>query len=96
MMNMDVEIIEDETKGAAIAKSDGQIAGKMTYTKSAAGFIIIDHTEVDPAFKGQGVGKQLLLKIVEMAREKHIKILPLCPFASTMFEKMKEIQDVLR
>jgi uncharacterized protein len=96
MMKMGIKIIEDETKGAAIAKNDGHKAGKMTYTKSAAGFIIIDHTEVYPAFKGQGVGKQLLLKIVEMAREKHIKILPVCPFASAMFDKMKEIQDVLR
>lgn len=68
----------------------------MTYSKASSEFIIIDHTEVDPSFKGKGVGKQLLYKIVEMAREKNIKILPLCPFASAMFKKLTDIQDVLK
>jgi len=68
----------------------------MTYSIPSSDFIIIDHTEVDPAFKGQGIGKQLLYKIVEMAREKNIKILPLCPYANAQFKKIKEIQDVLK
>lgn len=93
---MEVQIIEDQSKGFAIAKEEGQTAGKMTYSISSAGFIIIDHTEVNPEFKGKGVGKKLLLKIVEMAREKNIKILPLCPFANAMFEKTADIQDVLK
>lgn len=49
-----------------------------------------------PMFNGEGVGKQLLYKIVEMAREKNIKVLPLCPFANAMFRKLKDIQDVLK
>jgi len=68
----------------------------MTYSIPSSDFIIIDHTEVDAAFKGQGIGKQLLYKIVEMAREKNIKILPLCPYANAQFKKIKEIQDVLK
>lgn len=93
---MEIRLTEDQTKGYAIAEEDGKIAGKMTYSIPSADFIIIDHTEVDPAFKGRGVGKQLLYKIVEMAREKHIKVLPLCPFASKMFGKMDDIKDVLK
>lgn len=49
-----------------------------------------------PMFNGEGVDKQLLYKIVEMAREKNIKVLPLCPFANAMFRKLKDIQDVLK
>lgn len=49
-----------------------------------------------PMFNGEVVGKQLLYKIVEMAREKNIKVLPLCPFANAMFRKLKDIQDVLK
>ncbi|WP_432710653.1 GNAT family N-acetyltransferase, partial [Pedobacter sp.] len=58
--------------------------------------IIIDHTEVEPEYNGKGVGKQMLFKIVEMARDKNIKIIPLCPFAANMFKKIDVIKDVLK
>lgn len=93
---MDIQIKENETKGYAIAEEHGKTAGKMTYSIPSSAFIIIDHTEVEAAFEGREVGKQLLYKIVEMAREKEIKILPLCPFANAMFKKLADIQDVLK
>lgn len=93
---MEVQIKENQSKGFAIATEDGKTAGKMTYSIPAADFIIIDHTEVDPTFKGGGVGKLLLYEIVAMAREKNLKIMPLCPFASAMFKKLTDIQDVLK
>ncbi|PWH81270.1 GNAT family N-acetyltransferase [Brumimicrobium oceani] len=93
---MEISIRERENKGFAIAEEDDKKAGMMTYSIPEGNFIIIDHTEVDPTFKGKGVGKKLLMRIVEMAREKEIKILPLCPFASAMFKKLEDIQDVLK
>ena len=33
---------------------------------------------------------------MEVAREKNIKIMPLCPFAAAMFKKLTDIQDVLK
>ncbi len=93
---MEITIKEEGAKGAAIATENNVQAGEMTYSVASTDFIIIDHTEVDPAFKGKSVGKQLLYKVVEMAREKNIKILPLCPFANTMFKKLDDIQDVLK
>lgn len=93
---MEVIIKEQDSKGFAIASEDNQRAGVMTYSIPGSDFIIIDHTEVEPAFNGKGVGKQLLYKIVEMAREKNIKILPMCPFANAMFKKLSDIQDVLK
>lgn len=93
---MEIKITENRTKGFAMAEENNMTAGKMTFSIPASDFIIIDHTEVDPAFKGKGVGKQLLYKIVDMAREKNIKILPLCPFANAQFKKLTDIQDVLK
>lgn len=93
---MDIEIRERENKGFAIAQVDGKKAGMMTYSIPQGDFIIVDHTEVEPEFKGQGVGKQLLYKIVDMVREKNLKILPLCPFANAMFKKLDDIKDVLK
>lgn len=93
---MEINLIEEETKGFAIATENGETAGKMIYFIPSENYIIIDHTEVEPKFNGRGIGKQLLYKIVEMAREKNIQILPVCPFAIAMFQKIANIQDVLK
>ena len=79
-----------------MAKENGAKAGVMSYSIAGSYLIIIDHTEVEPAYAGKGIGKLLLYKIVEMARQKDIKILPLCPFANGMFSKLADIQDVLK
>ena len=92
---MEITIKELHNKGFAIARSEGEKAGEMTWSVAGPDKIIIDHTEVNPAFGGRGVGKQLLYAVVEMAREKGRKIIPLCPYANSMFKKIEEIRDVL-
>ncbi|WP_300603243.1 GNAT family N-acetyltransferase [Niabella sp.] len=92
-----MEIIQqdDGRKGSFKAMSEGAVAGEMTYVWAGDAKLIIDHTEVDPRFSGKGVGKQMLMKLVAFARAGHVKVLPLCPFAKSVFEKVKEIRDVL-
>jgi hypothetical protein len=86
---------ENGTKGSFYIEVEGKTAGEMTYVWSGENKIIIDHTEVADVLKGKSAGKQLLSKLVEWAREKHIKVLPLCPFAKAVFEKTPEFADVL-
>ncbi|MDD7915351.1 GNAT family N-acetyltransferase [Polaribacter ponticola] len=93
---MEIILKERDNKGFAMARDNAKRAGIMTYSIARENHIIIDHTEVDEAFKGKSIGKQLLYKIVAMAREKNIKITPLCPFAAAMFKKLTDIQDVLK
>ena len=94
-MVMEINHRKEENKGAFIATENGAKAGEMTYSKAGDTLIIIDHTEVDSAFGGQGVGKKMFLAAVDFARENKIKILPLCPFAKAAFDKDSTIQDVL-
>ena len=93
---MEILLKERDSKGFAMARENDSRAGMMTYSIAGPELIIIDHTEVEPKFNGKGVGKQMLYKIVEMAREKNIKIIPLCPFAAKMFKKLDDIKDVLK
>lgn len=86
---------ETGSKGAFIAYEEGHKIGEMTYSIAGIDKIIIDHTEVDPEQKGKSIGKLLLQKVVEYARDNNIKIIPLCPFAKTMFDKNVDIRDVL-
>jgi uncharacterized protein len=57
--------------------------------------MIIDHTEVSDLYKGQNIGKRILMELVKYARENKIKVIPLCPFAKSVFNKIEEIRDVL-
>ena len=67
----------------------------MTYTWAGDSKFIIDHTEVSEEFNGKGVGKKLLMATVDYARNNNLKIIPLCPFAKSVFDKTEEIRDVL-
>ena len=57
-------------------------------------YYIITHTGVDASLKGQGVGKQLVKRVVDKARTDGLKILPLCPYAKSEFEKTPDYSDV--
>ncbi|MCP2025698.1 putative GNAT family acetyltransferase [Flavobacterium sp. HSC-32F16] len=92
---MEIQQINDTKKGYFEAVENGKEAGKMTYTWAGDSKFIIDHTEVSPDFNGKGVGKKLVLASVDYARANNVKIIPLCPFAKSVFDKVEEIRDVL-
>lgn len=92
---MKIERIEHGSKGAFIIKENGERLAEMTYSKAGDNLIIIDHTEVSDKLRGQGAGKKLVIEAVEYARANNIKILPLCPFAKSVFERTPDFHDVL-
>ncbi len=92
---MNIEQINNESKGFFKATEDEKEAGRMTYSWAGENRIIIDHTEVSPEFKGKNVGKQMVLAAVDFARKNNIKILPLCPFAKSVFDRNADLHDVL-
>lgn len=92
---MEIKQQNSEIRGVFEAFIDGRSAGKMTYTWAGEDRLIIDHTGVEEAYNGQGVGMKLLEAVVDFARKNHKTIIPLCPFAKAMFQKHQELQDVL-
>lgn len=94
-MSIEVTQVGSGAKGAFEAFEGDTKAGEMTYTWAGEDKIIIDHTDVDPDFGGKGVGKAMVLAAVEFAREKGIRIMPLCPFAKSVFDKNEDLKDVL-
>lgn len=92
---MEVTQVESGAKGAFEAFEGEAKAGEITYTWAGDDKIIIDHTDVDPEFSGKGVGKIMVLAAVDFAREKGIRIMPLCPFAKSVFDKNEDLKDVL-
>lgn len=92
---IEIKQFDRETKGFFKATEDEQEAGRMTYAWVNDDRIIIDHTEVNPAFRGRSVGNLMVQAAVEFARKANIKIVPLCPFAKSVFDKTPEYHDVL-
>jgi predicted GNAT family acetyltransferase len=92
---MNIDHIEQGSKGAFLIKENNQRLAEITYSKAGDQLIIIDHTEVSDALRGTGAGKKLVHAAVDFARAHHIKILPLCPFAKSVFDRTPEFSDVL-
>lgn len=92
---MDIKHDQREGKGVFYVEENGRRLAEMTYVMAGAQKLIIDHTEVNESLKGKNVGKQLVGAAVSYARENKLKILPLCPFAKSVFDKVAEYEDVL-
>jgi predicted GNAT family acetyltransferase len=92
---MEIQHLKEGSKGAFLVAEGKEHLAEMTYTMAGTTKMIIDHTEVSEKLSGQGVGKKLVLAAVDYARQNQIKILPLCPFAKSVFGKTPEIRDVL-
>ena len=92
---MDIQLKDNGKRGIFYVEKNNNILAEMTFIWAGTDRIIIDHTEVNDVLKGKGVGKQLVTKAVDFAREKKIKVIPLCPFAKSVFDRVKEFNDVL-
>lgn len=92
---VDVQHRDGGQKGAFVVEQNGRRLAEMTYVWAGETQIIIDHTEVSDELRGQGVGRQLVGAAVDFARARSIRILPLCPFAKSVFARVPEFRDVL-
>lgn len=91
---MDIQQHDHESKGRFFIEAEGKEIASMHYVY-AGEKMIIDHTEVSSVYEGRGLGKQLVKAAVEFARALGIKIIPLCPFAKGIFDRVEEYRDVL-
>jgi len=91
----DIQHRKSDKGGSFYYEQDGKVMAEMVYVMAGDNKMIIEHTEVDPALQGQGMGKKIQAALVAYVREHGIRVLPLCPFAKATFQRMKEWQDVL-
>ena len=91
---MEIKLEESDSKGSFYIEENGKRVGEMFFARYPDR-ILIEHTEVSEALRGKNAGKQLVAAGVEFARKNKLKVVPLCPFAKKVFERVKEYQDVL-
>ena len=89
-----IEHEETGHRGAFFLRQDGKRLAELTYTVAGTR-VIIDHTDVDAALRGTGAGAKLVAAAVDWARAGNHRLLPLCPFARSVFDNTPEFRDVL-
>lgn len=94
-MTNEVQLKINEKVGTFFIEVNGKQEALMTFVFAGDDKIIIDHTEVYPKSNGKGFGKMMVEKAIAFARENNLKIMPLCPFAKSVFDKNPQFNDVL-
>lgn len=73
---------------------DGQLAGFAQY-RARPGLLAFIHTEIDPAFEGQGLGGKLIRFALEDARARELAVLPFCPFVNGYIRRHPEFVELV-
>ena len=77
------------------AVESGNIIGMVTYKWIDDKLLEIDHTEVDKHREGEGIGSKLIEAVVNFAKEKQVKIKPICKFAKAILESKEGMEDII-
>ena len=92
---MEIKHVENGGGGGFVVRDqDGKRVAELTYVTAGDSAFIIDHTEVDPDLRGQGVAEKLLDAAANYARENNLKIHATCPFALSKLQDEEEFKDV--
>jgi predicted GNAT family acetyltransferase len=74
---------------------DGEVAGFAAYQLTNQ-IIVFTHTEVDPAYEGQGIGSLLAQTALDdVRRSGDRQVLPLCPFVSAWIGRHRDYADLV-
>ena len=73
---------------------DGQVAGFAQYAQRP-GRIFFVHTEIDPAYEGQGLGSALAAGALSDARARGLRVVPLCRFIASYLDRHPQYSDVV-
>lgn len=87
---------ETGARGAFYLAGEDARLGTLTYSRTSPTLIIIDHTDVSDLARGTGLGRRLMDAAVAWARETGTTIVPLCPYARSVFDRDPSLGDVLQ
>lgn len=90
-------MVESKKKenGFYVGEDPNNPLAEITYHPRDDRTLVIDHTYVSDALRGQGVGGILVHKVAELARKENKRIIPLCSYARRVMIQNPDYQDVL-
>jgi uncharacterized protein len=76
---MDLTFVDNEHR-RRFELHDGETVAAFSVYSRRPDAVVVTHTEVDPAYEGQGVGSRLVRDILDLVRNEDLRLLPECPF----------------
>ena len=86
---------EEPTRHRFEVLVDGEVTGFAQYRPDGADRIVLLHTEVDRAHRGQGLAELLAEETLRSLRDSGRTIVPLCPFFSRYLRGHPEHADLV-
>ena len=81
-----VEVVDNDSLHRFEITVDGKAAGFAFY-RTEPGAVVFTHTEIDPAFEGQGLGSKLAAAALQNVRDRGLEIVPVCPFIAAYMKR---------
>ncbi len=82
-------------KNGIACLQDGEEVGKVTFPPDGPETVVIDHTYVDPALRGNGVADELVRRAAEELRRTGRRARVTCSYARVWFREHPDCADVL-
>ena len=91
---MDLKVADNPDKARFEILAGGELAGFLQYHLRGRE-IAFTHTQTEDGFRGQGLGGRLVQSSLEAARERHLMVLPYCPFVRSWITAHGEYADLV-
>lgn len=88
-MNSKVSIEREELNGVHefVLRIDGERLGYLEFTRPEVGVMRIEYVEVSPKLRGTGLGRELVAKAIDFAKEARLRVVPICGYARAVISR---------
>ena len=90
----DIVIADAPGESRYEARVEGELAGILRYDLHDRWLVLV-HTEVQPAFEGRGIGSRLAKWALDDARRRGLAVTPQCPFVLGYVKRHREYRDLI-
>jgi len=91
---MDLQVADNPDQERFEIRADGELAGFVQY-QLRDGVIAFTHTQTDRQLRGQGIAGHLIESSLDSARERHLAVLPYCPFVRSWIAEHPAYADLI-
>jgi predicted GNAT family acetyltransferase len=97
-MTRTVAIEREELNGVHefVLRIDGERLGFLEFTRPEVGVMRIEYVEVSPQLRGSGLGRQLVAKAIDFAKETRLRVVPICGYARAVIARDPAMAVTLR
>lgn len=75
--------------------NENNIIGEIDFPLKKEGTVIMNHTFVDPAYRGQQIAETLFNLAIDEVQKRQLTVIPTCSYAVLQFQRHPELSFLL-